>query len=129
LRFGDAYNFADSLLIDFTVSANPVGVAEGEANITEFQLSQNYPNPFSAKSGRGTEISYVIPSLNSGKSGNVNLSVFDILGRKVATLVNHAEAKGKHSVKFRAGKLPSGIYFYTLSYGGITSTKKMILMK
>jgi hypothetical protein len=132
LRFGDAFNFADSLIIAFTASANPVGVDEEETNVTQFKLNQNYPNPFNPT----TTIRYSIPSViaKSGathQSDNllVQLKVFDVLGRKVATLVNRHEATGGHAVKFQAGILPSGIYFYTLSCGGFTSTKKMILMK
>ena len=60
---------------------------------------------------------------------NVNLTVYDVLGRKVATLVNERQAPGNYSVRFNAENLASGIYFYKLSAGEINITKKMILMK
>ncbi len=60
---------------------------------------------------------------------NVTLTVYDALGRKVATLVNKRQAPGDYSVKFTGNGLPSGIYFYTLRSGNFSTTKKMILMK
>ncbi len=95
----------------------------------EFKLEQNYPNPFSAKGGPATTISYAIPSVETRHALSVQLAVYDILGRKVATLVNEKQAPGKYYVKFDASKLSSGVYFYTLRAGEFTATKKMILMK
>ncbi len=106
-----------------------VGVNDNETAPDNFELSQNYPNPFS-KSGNGnavTKIQYSIPSLSNAVS--VSLSVYDILGRKVATLVRGERSGGKYSVDFNASNLPNGIYFYTLRAGSFQSTKKMILMK
>jgi len=86
----------------------------------KFLLSQNYPNPFNPS----TTINYSLP-----KSGNVTLKVFDILGQEVTTLVNEKQSAGKYEVKFDAGKLASGIYYYRISVGNFIQTKKMILMK
>lgn len=83
-------------------------------------LNQNYPNPFNPS----TEISFTIPS-----TGFVHLSVYDITGKEVATLVNGDLISGKHSVKFNGNALSSGIYFYTLKTASYSETKKMIMMK
>ncbi len=98
----------------------------------EFKLEQNYPNPFSAKGGQTTNITYVIARRATTRQSpelSVQLTVYDILGRKVATLVNKKQAPGKYYVKFDASKLSSGVYFYTLRAGEFTATKKMILLK
>lgn len=86
----------------------------------ELYLSDNYPNPFNPI----TTIDYIIVS-----AGLVTLNVYDLLGTKVASLVNEIKETGNHSVKFNAEKLPSGIYFYELNADGFVRIKKMILMK
>jgi hypothetical protein len=86
----------------------------------KYQLDQNYPNPFNPT----TNINY---SLRDEQ--NVTLSVYDMLGRKVATLVNGVKQAGNYSVTFDASQLSSGIYYYTLKAGNFTSTKKMMLVK
>jgi len=84
-------------------------------------LDQNYPNPFNPS----TVISY---SLNSAT--NVSLNVYDITGRKVATLVNGRQAAGAQQVTFDASSLASGVYIYRLmTTNGVSLTKKMILVK
>ena len=88
--------------------------------VKEYSLSQNYPNPFNPS----TEINYTL-----AKSGNVTLKVYNLLGSEVATLVNGFMESGKHSVKFDANDITSGIYFYTIKADNFTSTRKMILMK
>ena len=88
--------------------------------VKEYSLSQNYPNPFNPS----TEINYTL-----AKSGNVTLKVYNLLGSEVATLVNGFMEAGKHSVKFDANDITSGIYFYTIKADNFTSTRKMILMK
>ena len=94
----------------------------------KFELLQNYPNPFNPT----TTINYVIARSKATRQSHelsVRLTVYDILGREVATLVNRKQAPGKYSVQFDASKLSSGIYFYTLRAGEFTATKKMILMR
>ena len=86
---------------------------------TNFSLAQNYPNPFNPS----TKISYSI-----AKQGKVRLSVYDILGREVAVLVNSEQNVGTYNVQFNAEKLSSGIYFYRLQSNNNTMAKKMILM-
>ncbi len=93
-----------------------------------FRLSQNYPNPFNPT----TTIEYSIPNVgakNYSPQQNVQLKIYDVLGREIATLVNEKQTPRNYSVKFDASGLPSGIYFYTLHAGNFVATKKMILMK
>ncbi len=97
-----------------------VDVAENSEALNDFSLSQNYPNPFNPT----TMISYQLP-MNSF----VNLRVYDILGREVATLVNEQKPAGNYEVKFDASNLSSGVYLYKLQAGSYNKTMKMILMK
>jgi hypothetical protein len=71
-----------------------------------------------------TNIHYEIP-----KNGFVNLTVFDILGREIQTLVNEKQNAGTYEVTFNGSSLSSGIYFYTLSIGDFKETKKFVLLK
>ncbi len=101
----------------------------GEMN---FHLYQNYPNPFSAGGGTSnptTTIKYSIPAVGTAHELSVHLAVYDVLGRKVATLVNQRQAPGTYSVQFNTNNLPSGVYYYTLHTGNFIATKKMILLK
>lgn len=85
------------------------------------ELAQNYPNPFNPN----TNIEFGIPN-----QSNVTLEVFNILGRKVATLIsNELKQAGRHSVNFNAGSLASGIYIYRISTDDSAILKKMILLK
>lgn len=85
-----------------------------------FLLTQNYPNPFNPT----TTVSYQIP-----ERGFVSLKIYDILGREVVTLVNEEKPVGSYEVQFNGTSLTSGIYFYQLSTGNYTDTKKMILLR
>ena len=90
-----------------------------------FDLSQNYPNPFNPV----TKIKYSIPA-NVETSYMTSLRVFDILGNEVAELVNEQKQAGTYEVKFNAGDLSSGVYFYRLqTSSGIIMTKKLLLLK
>ena len=96
----------------------------------EFYLAQNYPNPFNPS----TTISYTIPTLEtfhatSPQLTTVRLTIFDVLGREVATLVNKKQNPGNYQVHFDASKLSSGIYYYRLKAGNFIETKKMILLR
>lgn len=86
----------------------------------KFELAQNYPNPFNPV----TNINFRIVS-----SSKVSLKIFDILGKEVASLINEVREAGNYTVQFDAAKLSSGIYYYTLTAGGLTDTKKMMLIK
>jgi hypothetical protein len=86
-----------------------------------YALQQNYPNPFNPV----TTISYVLP-----KAMHVRLEIYDITGRLVETLVDSPELSGEHQVQWNARGMSSGVYFYKLSSGTLTSRmKKMILLK
>ena len=85
-----------------------------------FGLAQNYPNPFNPT----TNLEFQI----AGRSF-VSLKIFDMLGRKVATLVDEQCGPGSYRVSWDASRFPSGIYFYRLEAGGFIETKKMVLLK
>src|SRR5690606_16395001 len=85
-----------------------------------FALEQNYPNPFNPS----TMIKYSIH-----QEGFVNLSVYNLLGEKVATLINNNQKAGRYEVNFDASRFASGVYFYSIEAGSYKSVKKMLLMK
>jgi hypothetical protein len=85
-----------------------------------FSLSQNYPNPFNPTA----QIEFQI-----AKSGLVNLKIFDALGGEVATPVNDELAPGTYKADWDASNYPSGVYYYKLTAGNHTESKKMILVK
>ena len=87
---------------------------------TQFALNQNFPNPFNPS----TTIKFQLPV-----SGNVDLRVYDIVGREVAVLVNAEYQSGFFSIEFDAAGLSSGVYIYRLQVSGATFVKKMVLLK
>ncbi|MBD3168297.1 MAG: S8 family serine peptidase [candidate division Zixibacteria bacterium] len=98
-----------------------VGVDDGSTNIPyEFALSQNYPNPFNPS----TTIGFTIP-----ENGNVKLEVLNVMGQRVATVVDGRLLAGHHSVQFDGSELSSGVYFYRLRTESNTEVRKMILLK
>jgi Secretion system C-terminal sorting domain len=100
-------------------SANDVEETEA-VQPTVFSLAQNYPNPFNPS----TQISFTLPY-----STDVTLTVFNVAGQQVATLVNGQMSAGHQDISFDASSLSSGVYFYTLQAGDFTATRKMMLMK
>ncbi|HUL44006.1 MAG TPA: T9SS type A sorting domain-containing protein [Bacteroidota bacterium] len=86
----------------------------------KFSVLQNYPNPFNPT----TTIAYDLP-----RRVNVRLSVYDVLGRTVATIFDGVQEPGTHRTRFDASRLPCGVYFYQLLAGDFVQTQKMILMK
>ena len=90
------------------------------ASPARFDLQQNYPNPFNPV----TILNFELPVCAHAK-----LSIFDLLGREVAVLVNEKKVAGRYSVKWNATRLSSGIYFYRLSAGQYQETKRMSLLK
>ncbi|MGD9488182.1 MAG: CotH kinase family protein [Calditrichaceae bacterium] len=86
----------------------------------QFNLSQNYPNPFNPT----TNISFKLPSSNF-----TSLKIYNITGQQVATLVNKQLSAGTYVMQWDAKNMPSGIYFYMLTSGSLSETKRMILMK
>ncbi len=101
-------------------------VKQSDPTPNKFNLSQNYPNPFNPT----TTIRYTIPFLGKEKrSGLVTLKVNDILGREVATLVNEQQKPGIYVVEFNGDNFPSGVYFYSITAGIYSNTRKMLLLK
>lgn len=93
--------------------------------ISNYKLEQNYPNPFNPN----TIIKYSIPSNAKHERLNTKLIVYDLLGRKTATLINEEQKPGNYEVQFDASNLTSGIYFYKITSGNFVSIKKMMLLK
>jgi L-ascorbate metabolism protein UlaG (beta-lactamase superfamily) len=95
--------------------------AQGSPTLPEtFRLEQNYPNPFNPT----TAISFQL----SAKS-HAMLTIADVLGRRVATLVDEIRSEGEHTVQWDGSAFPSGIYFYRLNVGEAVETRTMVLMK
>jgi hypothetical protein len=88
--------------------------------IKDYVLYQNYPNPFNPS----TIITYQMPG-----SGHVTIKVYNALGQEVATLVNEEKPAGNYYVEFNTGNLSSGIYFYKMSSGEFTDSRKLTLMR
>ncbi|SMO51088.1 T9SS type A sorting domain-containing protein [Gracilimonas mengyeensis] len=104
------------------ITASTVVSNEEEMNVPDMvELAQNYPNPFNPS----TNINYGLP-----KNAEVTLEVFDLLGRKVSTLINReTKQAGRHTVRFDAGSLASGLYLYRLKVGNTVITRKLTLIK
>ena len=93
----------------------------GENSVpNEFSLSQNYPNPFNPS----TRIAYTVPSQEL-----VSIKIYDLLGQKVAELLNEVKTPGYYEINFNAETLPSGTYIYEIRAGSFVKSKKMILLK
>jgi len=97
-----------------------VGIEHISENVEGYSLSQNFPNPFNPE----TNIKFSI-----SQSGNVKLTVFDITGKEVESLVNEKLSAGTYAYNFNASNLPSGTYFYKIETDNFVETKKMVLIK
>jgi len=97
-----------------------VGIDNEEVVVNKFNLSQNYPNPFNPT----TEIKFELSTAT-----DVTLDVFNVVGEKVATLVNGKANTGETVVSFNGANYASGVYFYQLTAGDLVQTKKMLLVK
>ena len=95
-------------------------VHETNAAPARYGLEQNFPNPFNPS----TEITYQLPS-----EGHVLLTVHNVLGKEIASVVNGVENAGTHTIRFNAASLAGGIYFYRLQTGSFTAIRKMLLVK
>ena len=125
-----AYYAVQEVLED-TVSTD---VKENKIVSDKFELSQNYPNPFNPTTTIKYSITHLsIPSREgkeqSGRGVFVKLSVYNILGKEMATLVNKKQKPGVYKVHFNADNLPSGVYFYKINVGNFNQVRKMILLK
>jgi hypothetical protein len=107
IDFNGTYEFSNEIFVD--VNAPSV-----------YSLDQNYPNPFNPS----TLIKYSV-----AQDGFVNVSVFNLIGEKVATIVNSNMKAGSYEVNFNASSLSSGVYFYSIEAGDFKAVRKMMLMK
>jgi len=117
---GMSYNYKlQSVSTDGTATDFPPLTVEVSVPAS-YTLYQNYPNPFNPS----TTIGYDIPELS-----NVNLAIYDILGRRLVSLVNENKSPGHYEATLDGSKLSSGVYFYKLNAGSFSQVKKMLLMK
>ncbi len=103
-----------------TVPTMPSSVEQLDATPGDFDLAQNFPNPFNPS----TEITFTLP-----KAAQVSLRVFNLLGQEVATLVDEYRTAGTHRTTFDAQNLPSGMYIYRLESGAQSVSRRMMLSK
>ena len=98
----------------------PSSVNYQNITLASYKLFDNFPNPFNPT----TKIKYQSPELSK-----VKLTVYDVLGREVKTLVNEEKPAGSYEVEFDGTNLPSGIYFYRIETSKFSDTKKFVLLK
>jgi hypothetical protein len=104
----------------FLVQSGPVAIEDDDVLPGSISLEQNYPNPFNPT----TSIDFALPT-----AGQVDLGVFDLLGRRVATLATGMTPAGTHRVQFDASSYASGVYVYRLESASQSITKTMLLLK
>jgi hypothetical protein len=105
---------------EFIVTDTPSSLELSGQNPKSFTLHTNYPNPFNPV----TMINYELPITNY-----VNLSIYNLLGQKVETLVSERREAGFHQVEWDASGFPSGVYYYKIQTGKIQDVKKMVLVR
>ncbi|MFZ1289401.1 MAG: T9SS type A sorting domain-containing protein [Melioribacteraceae bacterium] len=117
-------NTAESF--NYFVKSTAVAIYSEETIPMSFELFQNYPNPFNPT----TTIKYSIPSsLETQNFASLQLIVYDILGREVATIVNKKQSPGNYEIIFDGKNLSSGVYYYQLKNNQHVITQKMLLIK
>ena len=120
-RQGQAWDsFVDDMWAAYRNNLPQTGVTASGGIPLDFVLYQNFPNPFNP----GTTIQYRIPVQT-----RVTLTLFDLLGRQVATLVDRVEGPGLKSLRFQSGTLSSGVYYCRLRAGNYTETRKFVIEK
>jgi len=98
-----------------------VSTEEGVADLPmQYELFQNYPNPFNPS----TVINYALP-----EASDVTIRIYDVMGRRIATLLNEKQTAGWHNVTWNAGSVASGTYFYRIQAGNFAAVKKLTLIK
>jgi hypothetical protein len=108
------------LMFSATFTVEPGASAGTEDRPQGFALEANWPNPFNP----ATTLAFTLAETTEAR-----LSVYNLAGTKVATLVDGLAAAGSHQVNFDASNLASGVYFYTLEAAGMSETRKMVLQK
>jgi hypothetical protein len=116
---GEINLFLAKLMFDSPVSVEDE-FQNNVSSVDEFVLMQNYPNPFNP----ATSLQYTI-----GSRQFVTIKIYDVLGNEISILVNEFKPAGTYQINFNASEQPSGIYFYQLTAGNFTATKKMIYLK
>ncbi len=112
-----------------TIKAAITGIAThmDDTALNTYRLEQNYPNPFNPR----TTINYELPARSAGGqfTNYVELSIYNLLGQKVATLVNEKQQAGSYKVEWNAYKFAAGVYYYRLKAGTYQQVRKMVLLK
>lgn len=109
-----------TITCNLEVTNTSSNISNEEKVVSNYQLNQNYPNPFNPK----TTIEFDIPNDNF-----VNITVYNLRGEKIKTLVNEHKIAGEYSVVFDGSNFASGIYFYRIEAGDYSDTKKLVLIK
>jgi predicted acyl esterase len=140
-------NYASRSYIELPMIGFAIGVKNISSEVpAKFNLYQNYPNPFNPVTKmkfdipltpqspleggiRGVREGLVDDSKSRQTRGAVRLIIYDALGREAATLVNEPLSPGSYEVEFDGSNLPSGVYFYRVTSGEYSDTKKMIMVK
>ncbi len=134
---GSSYHWTDASVLNGTtyrydlMAVSMSGVRQNLGNvlatpslntavITEYALHQNYPNPFNPSTSIAVDLV---------EAGQVSLTVYNLMGREIATIMSGDMSAGRHVVSFDARNLPSGVYLYRLNINGFTAEKKMLLLK
>ena len=115
-------NHGPAMSGSFTATATAVDPGTSSRLPAKYELLQNYPNPFNPS----TTIGYSVPGPGSGW---VKLTVYNLIGQELATLVNERKPAGSHITTFDASGLPSGVYVYKLNADGVTRSRTMIVMR
>jgi len=117
---GDEYEFYDVLLEEYITGSTTEVESEGNLAPLTFSLEQNYPNPFNPE----TTIFFTL-----AERDHIRLTVYDVLGREVARLVDENRGAGRHAVQFNATGLASGVYIYRLETPSQVTAKRMVMVR
>jgi len=123
IHFKDGYGWAvggNGLVLRTEDGSTWIDEKNNKVYPSKFELSQNYPNPFNPK----TVISYQLPVISE-----VELSIYNILGQKVATLVSEKQPAGVYKIEWDAADFASGVYYYLIQANDFQQVKKMIILK
>ena len=117
----DSVHVGSRMVIDDLAFSGTATSVEEELGVPgTFSLEQNYPNPFNPS----TSVRYTLP-----EAGRATLTVSNLLGEQVATIIDQEQPAGTYELRFDAAGLPSGLYFYTLRSGSFVETRRMMLLK